>query len=79
MEITELLKKIKLVEANHNYSRKSRGIILSHTKEETFNSSITVREIIAGVFRSGWTMALTAVFLFLAIGGFSVLKIFSDA
>ena len=79
MEIIELLKKIKSVEANHDYSRKSRGIILSHAKEETFNSNITVGGIIAGVFRSGWATALTAVFLFLVIGGFSVLKIFSPA
>ncbi|GEM_PF-6669398 len=79
MEITELLKKIKSVEANNDYSRKSRGVILSHIKEEIFDSKITVGGIIAGVFRSGWTIALTAVFLFLAIGGFSVMKIFSPA
>lgn len=79
MEITELLKKIKMVEADRDYSRNSKSIILSHTKEEIFDTHITVGEIISGVFRSGWAMALTAVFLFLAIGGFSVLKIFSPA
>ncbi len=72
MELNEILKKLKNVAPDSDYSRKSKAIILSQRQRQSF--SFSIKDIAAGVFRSGWSMALAAVLLLLAIGSFSALK-----
>lgn len=79
MEMNELLKKLKNINPDSDYSRKSRMIVLSHKENHMPVVSFSFRQIAAGVLRSGWSMALTAIFLLLAIGSFSVLKLLSPA
>ncbi|MDO8664060.1 MAG: hypothetical protein Q7K44_00690 [Candidatus Liptonbacteria bacterium] len=87
MELIELLKKLKNIKPDSDYSRKSRLVILSHGSTQlTINKesrlpvfSFSFKQVATGVLRSGWAMALTAIFLFLTIGSFSVLKILSPA
>src|SRR3990167_4340914 len=81
METTELLKKLKNIKPDTDYSRKSRMVILSNDLKESRLPvlSFSFRQIATGVLRSGWSMALTAVFLLLAIGSFSILKILTPA
>jgi len=95
METTELLKKLKTIKPDSDYSRKSRMVVLSHGStrstgsgraELTINAenrlpvfSFSFRQIATGVLHSGWSIAMTAIFLLLAIGSFSVLKILSPA
>ncbi|MDP3948810.1 MAG: hypothetical protein Q8Q17_02575 [bacterium] len=89
METIELLKKLKNIKPDTDYSRKSRLVILSNDLKESRLPVLsfsfygeqrrTIRQIAAGVLHSGWSMALTAVFLLLAIGSFSILKILTPA
>lgn len=89
METTELLKKLKNIKPDPDYSRKSRVVILSNDLKESHLPVLsfsfygeqrrTVKQIVTGVLHSGWSMALTAAFLLLAIGSFSALKILSPA
>ena len=87
MELIELLKKLKNIKPDSDYSRKSRLVILSHRENHmpVFSFSFygeqrrTIKQVATGVLHSGWAMALTAIFLFLTIGSFSVLKILSPA
>src|SRR3990167_5273779 len=89
METTELLKKLKNIKPDTDYSRKSRMVILSNDLKESRLPVLsfsfygeqrrTIRQIATGVLHSGWSMALTAVFLLLAIGSFSILKILTPA
>ncbi len=87
METNELLKKLKNINPDSDYSRKSRMIVLSAegNSSPTLPFSFygeqrrTIKQITVGVLRSGWAMALTAAFILLAIGSFSVLKFLSPA
>lgn len=79
MDILELLKKLKSVEPNRDYSRKSRMVILGRQGSRLPVFSFSFGEIATGVFRSGWAIALTAVLLLLTIGSFSFLKFISPA
>ncbi|MEK7546621.1 MAG: hypothetical protein AAB536_00325 [Patescibacteria group bacterium] len=79
MEPIELLKKFKHLGADSDYTRKSKIVILSQGNDKLAGFSLASREIAAGVFRSGWSIAMTAVMLLLAIGSFSILKILSPA
>src|SRR3989344_7831655 len=79
MEPIELLKKLKGIKPNRDYSRKSRMVLLGHRESHMPVLSFSFGEIAAGVFRSGWAIALTAVLLLLTIGSFSFLKFLSPA
>lgn len=79
MELIELLKKLKNIKPDSDYSRKSRMVVLSCKENRLPIFSFSLKEIASGVLHSGWAMALTAIFLFLTIGSFSVLKILSPA
>jgi len=75
MELIELLKKLRAIKADSGYTKESRAFILNSGKHENANLMFFAKEIISGVFRSGWSIALTAVLLLLTIGSFSVLKV----
>ena len=79
METIDILKKLKNIKPDSDYSKKSRAVILSQREHHLPVFSFSFRQIANGVLRSGWSMALTAIFLLLAIGSFSVLKILSPA
>lgn len=79
MEPIEILKKFKSIRPDADYAKKSRMVILSHGKNQDFRFGLSVKDLMAGVLRSGWSMALTAVLLLLTISGFSALKFLSPA
>ncbi|MBI4085382.1 MAG: hypothetical protein HY432_02685 [Candidatus Liptonbacteria bacterium] len=75
MEPIELLKKFKNLEPDPDYTKRSRNLILSNGRWAGF--PVSMKEITMGIFKSGWSIALTAAMLLLAVGSFSALKIFS--
>lgn len=79
MELIELLKKLRFLKADSKYTKESRTFILSINKSEKAGFSSAIKEVISGVFRSGWSMALTAALLLLAISSFSILKLIYPA
>lgn len=79
METTDLLKKLKSIQPDKDYSRKSRMVVLSHKEKTLPILYLSPKEITMSVLRSGWAIALTAALMLLALGSFSVLKMFSPA
>src|SRR3989344_1034336 len=79
MELIEILKKSKSIEADSDYVRKSRMIILRHGAEKSPSFSMPMEEVIRGVFHSGWSIALTAALIILTISSFLISKILSPA
>lgn len=77
MELTELLKKLKKIEPNADYARKSRHIIMSREKNERVVFSF--KHFAANLFQSGSAIVMTAMVLFLVFGSFSLWKLFAPA
>lgn len=75
MELIELLKKLRALKADSVYTKESRAFILNTGRHERVNLAFFAKEIVSGIFRSGWSMALTAALLLMTIGSFSVLKL----
>ncbi len=75
MELIEVLKKLKKMEANADYTRKSRQLIMSQEKNAW--SVFSFKHFAANLFQSGSAIAMTAMLLFLVFGSFSLWKIFS--
>lgn len=77
MEPIELLKKLQKIEANADYTRKSRGLIMS--REKNTLPVFSFKQFAANIFQSGSAIAMTAMLLFLFFGTFSLWKIFSPS
>lgn len=88
MELIEIVKKLKKIEANADYTRKSRQLIVSNEKNAwpaPYNLSearqgrpgFSFKHFAANLFQSGSAIAMTAMLLFLVFGTFSLWKIFS--
>ena len=75
MELIEVLKKLKRIEANADYTRKSRRLIIS--REKNAWPVFSLKHFAASIFQSGSAIAMTAILLFLVFGSFSLWKIFS--
>ncbi|HUX36113.1 MAG TPA: hypothetical protein VMV71_03725 [Candidatus Paceibacterota bacterium] len=75
MDLIELLKKLRALKADSGYTKESRAFILNSGKNEKITAGFLAKEMLSGIFRSGWSIALTAALLLLAIGGFSALRI----
>lgn len=75
MELIEILKKLKKIEANAEYTRKSRQIIMS--QERNVWPVFSLKHFAVNIFQSGSAIAMTAMVLLLIFGSFSLWKIFS--
>lgn len=75
MELIEFLKKLRAIKADSGYTKESRAFILNAGGHEKASFAFLAKEALSGIFRSGWSMALTAALLLMAIGSFSVLKL----
>lgn len=77
MELIEVFKKLKKIEPNVSYTRKSRQLIMS--QEKNARPVFSLKHFAVNLFQSGSAIAMTAVLLFLVFGSFSLWKIFSPA
>lgn len=75
MELIDILKKLRAIKADSGYIKESRSFILSSGKHNEPNLAFFAKELAIGVFRSGWSIALTAVLLLLTMGSFSIIKV----
>lgn len=75
MELVEVLKKLKKIEANADYTRKSRQLIMGNEKNAW--PVFSLKHFAANIFQSGSAIAMTAMILLLVFGSFSLWKIFS--
>lgn len=75
MELTELLKKLKKLEPDAGYARKSRHLIMS--RRESAPREFLFGHFVSSIFQSGSAIVMTAMVLFLVFGSFSLWKLLS--
>ncbi len=76
MDPIEFLKKLEGLKADPEYTKRSKVLIIGHDKNRW--SGFSLKEIGASALQSGWAIALSAILLFFALGGFSLWKLFSS-
>ncbi|MEK7193221.1 MAG: hypothetical protein AAB652_00315 [Patescibacteria group bacterium] len=73
MELLELLKQLKKIEANKEYAAKSRRVLLNIQKEIAA-PRISLGRLLLQTLQTGSTIVLAGLLLLLIFGGFSVGK-----
>lgn len=71
MDILNILKQLKKLEPDPEYTRASRRTILSHTETREAYAPLSIGRILIGAFQTGSTIVLTGILLMLILGGFS--------
>lgn len=73
MDLAKLLKQLKTIEADRDYTEKSRRLILASPRPANFGFwQIVLKHLAATV-----SLTLTGILIFLILGGFSAWKTFS--
>ena len=74
MDIFDTLKKLQRIEADREYTKKSRRLILSVKRESAQTPFGLLGRLILQTFQFGSTIALAGLLLVLVVGGFTIGK-----
>lgn len=71
MDPLNILKQLKKLEPDPEYTRASRRTILARTEAREAYAPFSIGKILIGAFQTGSTIVLTGILLVLILGGFS--------